>query len=282
MKEQLFVYKNGDAVEVKTKSFCFELAMEGYISDNPNVLSNGTLDLMNPEVEEYEKMIASNKRIDLLLRYANDTKAVVELKNVPVKNDALNQLDDYLNIFRRQQSEDEPVIGLLVGPEIENDVLKRIEADQTLFNPIFGVELQRYFDDGRWLVFTRWYIPQTWNKNKRDYTKYVLNNGHHLLGKGRLVYEVIKDYLSKNPRRTIGELQSAFPGTLRSTTSGITQLQVVEDETKVKPQDRFVRYFKDSLPCADGDIVVSSQWGKGNIDAFISHARNMGYSISTT
>lgn len=283
MKEQLFVYKNGDTVEVMPKSFSFELAMEGFISDNPNVLTNGTLDLISPEVEGYEMTIASDKRIDLLLRYANDTEAVVELKNVPVKNDALNQLDDYLRIFRSHHMDDNDnqLVGLLVGPEIEDSVLRRIETCQSLFFPIFGVELQRYFDDGRWFIFTRWYAPQKWNKYKKDYTKYILNNNQQQLGKGRLVLEVIKDYLSNHPKKTIAELQNAFPGSLRTRTSGKTLLQVIEDETKVKSEDRFRRYFKDLLSCADGNVVVSSQWGKGNIDAFVDHARKIGYRIST-
>lgn len=281
MKEQLLIYKNGNAVEVKDKPFCFELAMEGYISDNPNLLSNEQLNLKDPEVQGVEVAIAPTKRIDLILKYANDTVAVVELKNVPVKDVALDQLDDYLKTIRRQnQDDDTQLIGLLVGPEIEDQVLRRIETDQTLHFPIFGVELQRFFDDGQWFVFTRWYIPQSWNKAKKDYTKYVFNNNQSPLGKGRLVYEVVKDYLNNHPETTIKKLQNTFPGTLRSNGLGNTQLQVVEDETIVKEEDRYARYFKDSLHCVDGDVVVSSQWGRGNINAFIDHARKMGYKIT--
>ena len=37
MKESLFIYsKNGEMVELKSKQFIFELAMEGYIVDNSN------------------------------------------------------------------------------------------------------------------------------------------------------------------------------------------------------------------------------------------------------
>ena len=45
MQELLFVYKNGEAVALRPKPFCFELAMEGYIADNPQILSNYQLDL---------------------------------------------------------------------------------------------------------------------------------------------------------------------------------------------------------------------------------------------
>ena len=282
MKEHLFLYKDGDAFEVKPKPFCFELAMEGYISDNPNVLSNERLDLLNPEIKGYELSPDSLRRMDLLLEYANDTVAIVELKNVVVKDCALNQLDDYLKAFPKTNNDDEaPLIGLLVGPEIEESVLQRIANDRSLHFPIFGVELNRYFDNGQWLVFTRWYVPQAWNKGKRDYSKYVINNGQQFLGKGRLVFEVIKDYLTKHPETTISELQVAFPGFLRTNASGNTHLNVVDNEETVKAEDRYRRYFKDALPCSDGQVVVSSQWGRGNINAFIAHARKMGYVIST-
>lgn len=46
MTEMLFVYKNGEAVAIQPKQFCFELAMEGYIADNPNILTNNQLDLI--------------------------------------------------------------------------------------------------------------------------------------------------------------------------------------------------------------------------------------------
>ena len=280
MKDMLFIYNNGNAVEIKEKDFNFELAMEGYITDNPNLLSNEHIGLTAPEVKDVEMTIASKKRIDILLQYANDSMAVVELKNVPVNDAALNQLDEYLHILNNQGEEDySPLIGILVGPEFEDQVLKRIENDKTLYSPIFAVELLRYFDNGKWFVFTKWHIPQAWNKKSKDYTKYILNGGTNLLGKGRLVFEVIKDYLTNNPSTTFADLRETFPDTLRTTNSTKVKNHVVELEAKVSQEDRYSRYFKETLPCVDGDVVVSSQWGLGNISRFIEKAKNLGYSI---
>ncbi len=87
----LFVYKSGEAVAIQPKQFCFELAMEGYIADNPNILTNNQLDLTEPEVKGLEIPVDSKHRIDIQMRYANDTTAIVELKNVPVGDGALQQ-----------------------------------------------------------------------------------------------------------------------------------------------------------------------------------------------
>ena len=50
--EKLFIYDNGELAEVQEKSFIFELAMEGYIVDNPVLLSNECLDLKDPEAKK--------------------------------------------------------------------------------------------------------------------------------------------------------------------------------------------------------------------------------------
>lgn len=90
--EKMFIYDNGELAEVQAKSFIFELAMEGYIVDNPVLLSNECLDLKDPEVKSVEEPLDSKHRIDVQIQYANDTTAVVELKNVPVDTKALQQL----------------------------------------------------------------------------------------------------------------------------------------------------------------------------------------------
>jgi len=282
MKESLFIYsKNGEMVEVKSKPFIFELAMEGYIVDNSNLLSNETLGLINPEIKDAEKVLPNATRTDIILQYDNDMMAVVELKNVPVNDAALTQLDGYLKTLISKKEEDvSQWIGILVGSEVEDAVLRRIETDKTLTAPIFVVELNRYFDNGNWFIFAKWHIPSYWNKNSKDYTKYILNKSAEPLGKGRLVYEVIKDYIANNPGITFNDLKLKFPDSLRTQTNKKVKNHVVALEKEVEPTDRYARYFKEAIPCIDGDVIVSSQWGIGNIKNFIEHARILGYSIN--
>lgn len=282
MKESLFIYsKNGEMVEVKTKPFIFELAMEGYIVDNSNLLSNDALGLTNPEIKDTEKILSNATRTDIIVQYDNDMMAVVELKNVSVNDAALTQLDGYLKTLISKKEEDvSQWTGILVGPEVEDAVLRRIKTDKTLSAPIFVVELNRYFDNGNWFNFTKWHIPSYWNKTSKDYTKYVLNHVAGPLGKGRLVHEVIKDYIAKHPGITFDDLQRVFPDSLRTQTTKKVKNHVVALEEDVDVEDRYARYFKEALLCADGNVVVSSQWGIGNINNFIERAKELGYSIN--
>ena len=207
--------------------------------------------------------------------------AVVELKNVSVNDAALTQLDGYLKTLITKKEEDASQwIGILVGSEVEDAVLRRIETDKTLNAPIFVVELNRYFDNGNWFIFAKWHIPSYWNRTSKDYTKYVLNHVVGPLGKGRLVHEVIKDYIAKNPGITFDDLQRVFPDSLRTQTTKKVKNHVVALEEDVDAEDRYARYFKEALPCADGNVVVSSQWGIGNINNFIERAKELGYSIN--
>ena len=282
MKENLFIYdKSGNMVKVKSKPFTFELAMEGYLVDNSDLLSYDALGLTNPEIKATEKVLVTRKRTDIVVQYDNDMMAVVELKNMSVDNAALTQLDDYLKtLIPKKEEYVAQWIGILVGPEIEDTVLKRIETDKTLSAPIFVVELNRYYDNVNWFVFTKWHIPSSWNKTSKDYTKYVLNNVIGPLGKGRLVQEVIKDYIAKHPGITFDELQLVFPDSLRTQTTKKVKNHVVALEKDVDAEDRYARYFKEAFPCANGNVVVSSQWGISNINRFIEHARKMGYIIN--
>ena len=285
MGKNFLIFKNGQATSAQVKPFIFELAMEGYLTDNPTILSNPILRLDGPEVMAVEENITKGHRIDILLRYANDSIAVVELKNVPVDDKALQQLTNYLQIKRNnlrkeaEGDEDTSLIGILVGPEIDETVIQKITNNSLLQGfLIYGMELQRYYDEGNWYAVTNWYAPKS-EIGKRDYTKYILNNTNTLLGKGRLVYEVVKDYLANNVGISFVDLKKVFPDSLRNVKTSKAKLHVVELEDKVDKEVRFVRYFKEPLMCADGEVVVSSQWGIGNIKPFIDHVISLGYTI---
>ena len=93
------------------------------------------------------------------------------------------------------------------------------------------------------------------------------------------MYEVIKDYLNQNPGIGFAQLKKAFPDSLRNKNHRSAKNHVVEMESSVRQEDRFARYFKEPLICTSGAVVVSSQWGIGNITPFIERAKQMGYTI---
>jgi hypothetical protein len=60
--------------------------------------------------------------------------------------------------------------------------------------------------------------------------------------------------------------------------------QTKEEAVEMNSKDKRVRYFtkeNEIIELVDQQIAVSSQWGKGNIDKFISEAKKHGLPINT-
>jgi 5-methylcytosine-specific restriction protein B len=115
----------------------------------------------------------------------------------------------------------------------------------------------------------------------KDTSKYNFKDSSNL-GKGRLVQAVIKQYVSDNSP-TYQELLSVFPSSLQGSSVGVVINHQDLDRKKAVSTDSKDRYFigeSDEISTKDGEYVfVSSQWGKSNIDDFISHVEKMGYII---
>ncbi len=102
--------------------------------------------------------------------------------------------------------------------------------------------------------------------SKRDNTKYQFNGD--ILGKGRLVLAVIKDYVQKHPEITYEELDKAFKNDNKNT---LIRTKDIKDEK---------RYFKDEVLNVNGEEVsVSTQWDLKRIEVFIDVAKKLGYII---
>ncbi len=272
MNSNLFIFKDGTLKEVQPKEFCFEHAMEGYVVDNPNILSNESLGLRLPEIKAVEWTIKDSKRIDVLARYDNDTIAVIELKNVPVSKDALNQTSEYIQIVKSYDDYNSvDLIGILIGPSFEEEVLTEIGNSCSLY----GIEIQRYFEEDKWYIFTKWYYNQ--KKSKRDYTKYKFKGDSSTLGKGRLAYTMIVKYLQLHPAISFDELKEIFPDSLVNRGN----LKTIAKESEIKEEERFARYFKEPIKCFDYEIVVSSQWDIRNIDNLLDKAKQLNFEIET-
>ena len=104
------------------------------------------------------------------------------------------------------------------------------------------------------------------------------------LGKGKLVLAVVKKYVEDHPTETFTDLQKAFPDNLQGS-KGVVRL----DKT-VKAADKGIggkkRYFVKAneiieLPSTGEKVLVSIDWGIGNIQDFIEQATKLGYSITT-
>lgn len=118
-------------------------------------------------------------------------------------------------------------------------------------------------------------IDSDYKPQQRDKTRYMFNGNVYL--KNRLVFAVVKDYISKNTTITSKELKTVFDKSLQGS------IGVVEDEMIAKQRkDYQVRFFsKDDeiIRLTDGNMFVCSQWGILNIVNFIKRAEQLGYKI---
>ncbi|WP_411737033.1 McrB family protein [Pseudoalteromonas tetraodonis] len=113
----------------------------------------------------------------------------------------------------------------------------------------------------------------------RDFTKYNFNG--QILGKGRLVLAVIKEFVKQN-QPTLAELFKAFPVEVQ----GRKGLFCTEQEfnEKLKTSDdvkkRFFTKDDEILDIEGTKVLVSTQWGEGNIADFIGQAESQGFYIT--
>lgn len=108
----------------------------------------------------------------------------------------------------------------------------------------------------------------------RDKTKYIIDGRTCL--KNRLVLEVVKKYVAEHSGITFDELRDVFYDKLQGS------FGVVRMKSDIERQKQ-IRYFykdEDTITLDDGaEVVVSNQWGKDNIKAFVILAKSFGYEI---
>ena len=108
----------------------------------------------------------------------------------------------------------------------------------------------------------------------RDKTKYIIDGRTCL--KNRLVLEVVKKYVAEHAVITFDELRNVFYDKLQGS------FGVVRTKSDIEQQKQ-IRYFykdEDTITLDDGaEVVVSNQWGKDNIKAFVVLAKSFGYEI---
>ncbi len=115
-------------------------------------------------------------------------------------------------------------------------------------------------------------------ESTRDKTKYLFNN--KLLGKGRLVFEVVKQFIEVNQQLTFEEIQKKFPSNLQGSTGVLNTLDFVNQKYNGSKKKIHFIDKNDILTSADGiAFLVSTEWGIGNINKFVELARSENFDI---
>lgn len=223
------------------------------------------------------------------MTYSNEYIGVVELKLGELSNVHLKQLEGYLlgknqiieqfpDILDKNISPDPKWIGLLVGSSIKPDLAEKISQGLIVFGVQIAVlTIQRFRGkNGSIYITTDIYFKN--NLINKDIRKYHFNNSAY--GKGRLVLAVFKQHINNNPAITFAELENDFP----KITQGSSGVFFSENEArKIYENTGRTRHFikpNELIKIQDETIAVSSQWGIGNIDKFISRAKELGYEIN--
>ncbi|MEP2980687.1 MAG: hypothetical protein ABJO86_14440 [Lentilitoribacter sp.] len=273
-----------------------ELSMEAYLVENEGILAldEPFIDVNVIAEELTLKQGRSSKdtdgRIDLLVTYAQEYIGVVELKLGQLTEVHLQQLEDYLktkdgilkeypNIIPKELAPSPKWVGVLVGNSIEEKLASKIAAGHTTKHgdiPIAALTLQRFRSEkGNVYVVTESYFKDT--SSNRDTSKYLFNDRQ--LGKGRLVLEVVKKFVAKNPDITYPALEKAFPKHCQGSKGVFSTLDEANQIFSNTNQKRHFLKPDEIIQLEDTKIAVSNQWGIGNIDNFIHKAKEHGFKI---
>lgn len=117
--------------------------------------------------------------------------------------------------------------------------------------------------------------------SSRDYSEYLFEGNKYR--KNRLVLAVVNSYVNSNPTISFVDLNKVFPDDLQGS-NGVVRLLKDVPEKQRKLGDGNKRYFakpEEIITLHSGEeVLVSDQWGLGNIEKFIEHVeKKLGYII---
>ena len=285
-----------DGSLLKEVPFQREFELQGYLIAHPELLSLAE----NDDQFEVEGLIGVERRltkgrVDLAVEYKSGRIAIVELKRGNLKEKDLDQLKSYLLEVISSKSlkalKDEKhdyddidkrlrknkIFGVLVGKSVDDAVRGRLKKEKPTINVLL---IRRYTTDDNEFLTTEVIA----GFKARDYQKYLVD-GKGPFGKGRMVLAVIKEFVSRNSNVSYDELISdeRFPAVLRGTTGKWGCVSLLGDAKSLAEQTQRKRHFldeEDVITLKGGvRVAVSSQWGIGNIDAFIKRAKKLGVKI---
>ena len=291
---QLYRQVTANSVRLEKMPFKRELSMEAYLIENEKVLALDIDELSTVNVLDEEIPMPDGRpsrggdgRIDLIADYGGSTFGVIELKLGQLTHGHLRQLEDYManigaleNLARQYSGlEEVKFVGVLVGTEISADLREKIEGGYMINDsfPLAALTLSRYRGgDGNIYVITDTYFHDV--SRQFDRTQYRFNGT--TVGKNRLVLAVLKRHVENDPDITFSQLEKSFPKRLQGTYGcfgASVQAQQIYASTGRK------RHFLDPdelIELKDERIAVCTQWGKGNIGAFIERAVELSYIIT--
>ncbi len=114
-------------------------------------------------------------------------------------------------------------------------------------------------------------------ERKRDSTRYAFEGV--VYSKKRLVYAVVKRYVTDHPEVSRNDLKRVFDKSLQGSFGVVENVEIAKLRGESEYRIRFFAEPNEILHLRDGDMVVCTQWGIFNIPYFLTAARKLGYQI---
>lgn len=286
-----------NGLELEEYPFLREFDLEGCLESNPELLCLDDDDFSSPRLIAVEAFMRNGRRqgggrADMLVAYSCGRVGIVELKKGRVDRSAYKQLSDYLlarnglvrvNAFKEylesegqtiEKLKDDDFIGVLVGQEIDEEVLNLIRGAQPQ-QRIYAIEIRRLKTNADVFVLSSVIGPK-----KRDFTKFRIDKEQERYGKGRLVLEVIRRYVaSKRGQVSYAELERVFPAKLKGVKhKGFGCFLRRSEALRQAERTGYERHYlkeEEMIHLSDEDIAVSTQWDAKNIKNFIEKAKKV-------
>lgn len=109
--------------------------------------------------------------------------------------------------------------------------------------------------------------------NKRDYSKYRINDDPKPYGKNPAVKQVIMEYINSNSGKTIEELRKKFPDTLHK------RYGVIKSTVDDKYRDRYYEVESEKIKDEKKTFFICHEWELNSFNKFIEHASELGIKI---
>ncbi|WP_430519805.1 hypothetical protein [Aliivibrio sp.] len=111
------------------------------------------------------------------------------------------------------------------------------------------------------------------NYTEKDYSEYQYNGS--VYNKRHLSYALLSDWIEKHSPQDLDQLQAAFNGVLRKSVFNLVS------EIPEKRYKRFHMKEDDQIELQSGEvIVISNQWGVGNIFKLIERVKQDGFDVT--
>jgi len=294
---QIFRHFTANDVQLEAFPFKRELSMEAYLVENEGVLSLDSDTFSNVEIIETELALKQGRkskdtdgRIDILATYSQEYIAIVEIKLGQLEESHLEQLEDYLATGRAQILHQYPDIldadlistpkwiGVLIGSSIEAEMASQLVNGYSTTSgiQIAALTIQRFRSkEGNVYVTTDTYFSG--KASSKDTSKYAFNGVK--FGKGRLVLEVIKQYIKSHPKTSYLELEKKFPQSCQGARGVFATAEIANEKYSTSGRKRHFLEPQELIELSDCTIAVSSQWGIKNIGEFIELAKQEGFLI---